>query len=113
MNTLACLALVMYMEARGEPVLAKTYTAAVAVNLASQDNTSVCKSLSKKYRYSWMWDKRNTFVDKSKTLKLESVAQKVILNNPLPGYYFFNECRLGKRFKTPKEMVKAGNLCFY
>ena len=103
----------MYMESRGESVTTQNYVGSVALNLASQDNTSVCKSIQKPRRYSWQWDGKHTKVDTIQLKALEEQAKKLIKKRSLSGYYYFNECKLGKRFKTEKPLVKSGNLCFY
>lgn len=111
MNTLTCLALIAYMEARGESLQTKNYVIQAAYSIAEQENTTVCGTLRKRGIYSWMWDRKQTKVDKTMLVNLK----KILSFRRKEGFNrrFFNHCRLGKRFKTENRMIKSGKLCFY
>lgn len=111
MNTLACLSLIVYMEARGEPLQTKNYVVQAAYEIAEQERSTVCNTLRKRSIYSWMWDGKNTKIDKSALAELKrslNLRQKKNFNRR-----FFNNCRLGRRYKTNTQMIRSGKLCFY
>ena len=113
MNSLACLALVVYMESRGEALITQHYVASVAIQRAEQEEVSVCKSMKKPRAYSWLWDGVNTKVDPKQLELSKKVAKQELQKQTLQGRLYFNECRLGKRFRTEHKMIKSGGLCFY
>ena len=50
---LACLALNVYHEARGEPVEGQVAVALVTLNRAARDTRRVCSEVWKPYQFSW------------------------------------------------------------
>ena len=114
MTTLACLALIVYMEARSEPELAQTLVAQVAVNRAKSEGTTICKSMRKPRSYSFYWDgRRNKITEKEVYSSVTKVANRVLTQDSIANRLYFNECSLGKRYKSSFKIKKVGRLCFY
>ncbi len=114
MTELACLALVMYMESSISSATTQQYVASVVIERAHQDRQSICKNIHKPVSYSWMFDGKNTKVDEKFLHKQIYPLAKAAMKQPrLKGYSFFNECTLGKRFKTKNKMIKSDTMCFY
>lgn len=112
MSSLACLSLIIFMEARGVSIQSHHYVASVAVERARYEGTDVCSSMKKRGAYTWMWDGIHTKVDRKLIKSLEKVAQHELKKPSLPGYLFFNECRR-KPYHSRHKVVKSDNLCFY
>lgn len=113
-SELACLALVMYMESSISSKDTQAYVGSVVIERAHQDHQSICKNIHKPVSYSWMFDGKNTKVDNQYLHEdIFPVAKAVMAKPKLKGYYYFNECQLGKRFKTDKKMIKSDTMCFY
>jgi N-acetylmuramoyl-L-alanine amidase len=49
----ACLALPLYHEARGEPVMGRYAVALVTMNRAKQDHETVCREVFRSKQFSW------------------------------------------------------------
>lgn len=114
MTTLACLTLIVYMEARSEPELAQQLVAQVAINRAKSEGTTLCKSMRKPRSYSFYWDKKsNKITEKSIYRNIISLSSRVLEQDSLANRLYFNECFLGKRYKSEYKMKRVGNLCFY
>lgn len=113
MSISTCLALIVFFESRGEPVLTQQYVASVAIERAKQENVSVCESMRKPRSYSWYWDKHSNRVDRKSLKQFEVLAVKELRNPTLKGRSFFNERKMGKRFRTPNKPLVSGNLVFY
>jgi spore germination cell wall hydrolase CwlJ-like protein len=114
MSSIACLALIIYFEARGEPDLAQRMVAEVAIHRAKTEDKPICKSLKTPRSYSFMWDKHsNKIVDKVSHLEALAIARKVLAKKNVPSRLYFNECSMGKRYKTKHRIKKVGRLCFY
>lgn len=60
-SALTCLALNIYNEARGEPIVGQHAVAQVTMNRAKRDPKSVCKAVLEKGQFSWV----DVAVDKS------------------------------------------------
>lgn len=113
MNTLACLTLVLYMEARNQTTYTQSLVASVVIERAKTEHTTICKSIKRKGSYSWMWDGLNTKVDKKLFNNIKEVASSELANPTITGRYFFNEKRMGKRYKTQNKPIVSGKLIFY
>lgn len=111
MNSLLCLSLVVYMEARNQSIPTQLETARTALTISKEENKPICKTLSIPGLYSWNWDKKSTKVDKE---KLKEIKSLIVKYKPKPsGRRYLNSRRLGRRFKTDFKMVCRDNLCFY
>ena len=114
MTSLACLALIVYHEARSEPVATQVHVAQVVINRAKEENLTICKSMVKPRSYSFYWDKHsNKIKDKVSYANILQVANKSLTRKSLHSRLFFSECRLKKRYKTKHKLIKVGHLCFY
>jgi len=113
MSVLSCLTLIIFMESRGVSDTTQNYVASVAVERAKSENTGICQSMRRKATYSWMWDGRKTKVDKRLQDSFQRIAYRQLDKPSLPGRLYFNECSLGKRYKTPYKVIRSDNLCFY
>ena len=113
MSSVACLALIIYMESRGEPLQTQQYVASVAIERARQEQTTICESMKKPRAYSWMWDRKKTKVDPVKLKTMQMVANKEMRHQSLSGRLYFNERRLAKMWRTPHKPIVSGNLIFY
>ena len=111
--TLYCLSLVMYMEASIQSEYTKRLVASVVIERAKQEDKSICKSIKTRGAYSWMWDGRRTKVDQKVLHKLHHISAQELFQPTITGRYFFNECTLGKRWKTKYKMIRSEKLCFY
>ena len=113
MGTIACLSLIMYMEALNQGDYTKALVADVAIERAKQEELSVCQSMKRKKSYSGMWDGKSTKVNKKLLEGLKPIAVKELKKPVVTGRYFFNECSMGKRYKTKYKLIKSEKLCFY
>lgn len=113
MSSVACLALIVFMESRGESLLTQQYVASVAIERAKQEQTTICGSMKKPRAYSWMWDKKSTKVDQKQLDVLKVLASRELENPTLKGRLFFNERKLAKMWVTPYKPIVSGNLIFY
>ena len=113
MGAVACLSLIMYMEALNQSDYTKALVADVAIERAKQEELSVCQSMKKKKSYSWMWDGKYTKVDRKLLEGLKPIAARELKKPVVKGRFFFNECSLGKRFRTDYKLIRSEKLCFY
>ena len=113
MSTLGCLALIVAMEARNQALITQHYVASVAIERAKEEGTNICSSMKKPRAYSWLWDGKNTRVDKNSMTIATQVATKELQRQTLKGRLFFNEKRYKKRFDTPHKPIVSGDLIFY
>lgn len=113
MSSVACLALIIFMESRGESLQTQQYVASVAIERARQESIPLCQSMKKPRSYSWMWDKKKTKVDPKALGEFKKLAAKELANPTLEGRLFFHERRVGRLYKTPYKVIASGNLIFY
>lgn len=113
MSSVACLALIIFMESRGEPLQTQQYVASVAIERARQEGATICESMKKPRAYSWMWDRRKTEIRKAKLKALQVVASNEMHHQSLTGRLYFNERRLGKLWRTARKPIVSGKLIFY
>ena len=113
MNSVACLALILFMESRGESLQTQQYVASVAIERAKQEAVPLCQSMKKPRAYSWLWDGVKTKVDPKQLDALKKVAVKELANPTLKGRMYFNERRIGRRYRTSHKPIVSGNLIFY
>lgn len=113
MTSVSCLALILYMEASTQSLHTQTLVADVVIARAEKEKLSICSSMKKPKSYSWMWDRKRTKVQKEKLESLKKIASQEIRRNKSRARLYFNECSLGKRFKTPNRMIRSEKLCFY
>jgi hypothetical protein len=113
MMSATCLAMIVFFESRGEPVITQRYVASVAIERAKQEQVSLCSSMRKPRAYSWYWDKKPNAVAKDSLKPFEVLAVREIRKPTLTGYMYFNEKKMLRRYATPKRLIKSGHLVFY
>ena len=113
MTNMACLALIIAMEARNQNDYTKSLVADIAIERAKVENVSICSSMKKPKAYSWMWDGVNTKLTSDILMEATKIARKELKSPIVTGRYFFNECTLGRRYKTQYRMIRSEKLCFY
>lgn len=113
MTSAACLALLIYMEARDQSSFTQSLVADVAIARAENEKLSICESMKKPKSYSWMWDGKHTTTPAAELKKLEKVALQELKRAKIRNYLYFSNCSAGKRFKTKNKMIKSEKLCFY
>ncbi len=113
MSTVMCLALIIFHEARGEPITTQQYVASVAIQRATQEKVPLCNSMNKPRAYAFIRDKKNTKIDQKQMDVLKVLASREIESPTLKGRLFFNERKLGKLWHTPYKPIVSGNLIFY
>ena len=117
-----CLALVMYREARSEPIAAQVATAKILLHRATLNKNHVCKELAKHKQFTWTQRYRITApvpvgtIDKAAWLtstKLAKSLKFISVKGITPNHVYFNTLALGKRYKTKTKPVRLGQLIFY
>lgn len=117
-----CLALVMYREARSEPIAAQIATAKILQHRATLNQTPVCKELAKRRQFAWTRKYKILppvpigTTDKAawqQSLQLAKSLKYMNVQGVSPKHVFFNTLPLGKRYKTNTKPVVIGQLIFY
>ena len=109
MNNLACLALIISMEAGNQPIQTQDLVAEFALNKAESLHKTICESLKVKGLYSWVGGKRKPDELAESSAKL--IASHAMRRKEIKNYTFFNKCD-GKKFHTGKKL-KSFDICFY
>lgn len=119
MISLTSLALIIFMEARSEPIEAQHLVARAVIERSNYFNQPIQTVLNTPKTYSFMWDGKpntirwNNSIELAAWNKAVSIANEELNESSFGGRIFFNECKLGKRFPTKYKMIQSGNLCFY
>lgn len=113
MTSTACLALLIFMEARNQSSFTQSLVADVAIARAEAEKLSICDSIKKPKSYSWMWDGKHTVTPKASLKQLEKIALTELKRAKIKNYLYFSNCSAGKRFKTKNKMIRSEKLCFY
>ena len=114
--SLLCLALAMYSESRGESEDGQVAVAAIIMNRLEDDHypKSICKIVK---HHSWNSNRPLSKVkEKAALYKAKQLAQMYIsgkIKNPVGPRLYFNQVRLGKRFKTPNSPLRIDGHLFY
>jgi len=122
-----CLAMNIYHESRGEPLIGQYAVAHVTMNRVESEKhpNDVCGVVFKKGAFHWTADKRSVEIaakKMKKQLELESWSMSVLIaKNVLAGRskditrgaLFFNEKSMGRRFKTNVPTLKISSHIFY
>jgi spore germination cell wall hydrolase CwlJ-like protein len=124
-----CLALAVYFESGGEPDLGKQYVAHVVMNRSTDyEESSVCAAVFDPYQFSWTNTiKRSSSLkvmtktavkrieDEKTWIKCVEIAKKVMARRRdiTNGAKFFNERKMGVRYKTPSKSKVIGKHIFY
>lgn len=123
-----CLALTIYFESRGEPNLGKHYVGHITMNRSHLYEENVCEAVFDKDQYSWT-DRVKRSKDKALMAKRAiqlvedneswgqsvEIAKKVINRGKdiTNGAKFFNEKKMGRRYKTSVRTKIIGKHIFY
>lgn len=116
-STLMCLSLVIFFEARGEPLDGQLAVAHVVMNRSENNNTSICQEVFKKSQFSWT--KRQYKIPKGNDWKNAQDVARIALNSSdsIKGAtFFFNPKKCGNPVsivKGRKRIKSIGNHIFY
>lgn len=122
MSIATCLAFVVYMESKSEPIKGQESVAEVVLNRSKSGNypDNPCDVIKQKGQFSWYSRKLDITKEPHKYNKEQwklatSVANKVLKNktNHTKGSLFFNTKDLGVRYKTKVKPCVIGNHIFY
>ena len=121
-TALLCTALVMYREARSEPIAAQIATAKILQHRATLNQNHVCKELVRHRQFAWTRKYKITppvpigTTDKAawqQSIQLAKSLKYMNVQGVTPKHVFFNTLPLGKRYKTNTKPVRIGQLLFY
>lgn len=123
-TALFCLALNSYRETRSEEVAAQIAAMRVLQNRATLNHSSVCAELAKNKQFAWVKKYGITYpnpqgeLDKAAWKQAQQLAKSVLSNDVLvrgitPSHTYFNEVRLGKRYRTKNKIKRIGKMLFY
>ncbi len=128
MESLLCLALNIFHEARSEPIESQIGVAAVTVNRSRDKGypSSICKVVYEPSAFSWTASKAKRQIrnvsqikgeeDKKAFLKAKQIAYLYLqgkLENPVGSRKYFNHKSLGKRYDTPNRPIRFDKLVYY
>jgi N-acetylmuramoyl-L-alanine amidase len=126
-----CLSLNIFFEARGESLKGQYAVAFVTMNRVgdeSNDPSKVCKTVFESEQFSWTSDYKKPIKrymkiaqlakkkDEESWNKAKEVAEKVLskkVKDVTNGATFFNERKMGRRFKTKTATRVIGGHIFY
>lgn len=122
MNNLICMALAIYMEARGEGWIGQVSVAKVVQNRMQQEQATACQVISRPGQFTWYdkvkGGKHKAVLRKKDFLDALTVAQHVMTNrevkDPTKGAMYFH-AKTEKPYWTKKLQLTAviGNHKFY
>lgn len=111
-----CLALAIYHEARGEPLIAQKAVASVILERSKNKDfpDNICGVIYQKGAFSGI---RKVKIKEDKTFRKIYALSKGIINGreglPIKGRLYFNATRLGKIRNTKHTKQKIGKHYFY
>lgn len=124
-TALMCLAMNVYQESRGEPILGQYAVALVTLNRAEENGTKVCTEVLKKKQFSWT----NGLVAKKSVVQAETpkdkdawkksmIIARTALAGKMPdfthGATFYHERRVKPKWRLAMVQTKSiGNHIFY
>lgn len=126
-----CLALNVFFEARGESIKGQFAVAHVTLNRADNESgnlSGVCGSVFRKGQFEWTKRHKNPIKryvkiaelakkrDKTSWDRAVQIAHKAMTHRSKDltrGATYFNEKRMGRRFKTSIASMTIGNHIFY
>jgi N-acetylmuramoyl-L-alanine amidase len=115
-TTLLCLTLNIFHEARGESIDTQEAVAAVTLNRSKKRGRGVCREVYSPGSFSWtrhshLKIKEKVAFERAKRIATAYLSGKV--NGRIGDRLYFNERRLGKRFKTKHRPIIIGRLIMY
>lgn len=126
-ESILCLALAIFHEARGEPIRGQKMVAEVVLNRTKHPNypNSVCSVVKQPRQFSWV-NKNVSLSNPPKIIytnvqaqksweQAKEIARSQLKNktNYTNGAVYFNTTRLGVRYKTKTTPCRVGNHIFY
>ena len=115
-SALLCLTLNVYHESRGEILDTQEAVAAITMNRAKKKPGNVCSTIYKPGSFSWTRNQNLPIKEKlafERAKRISSAYLNGKVNKKVGGRLYFNEKRLGKRFKTKFKPVVLGKLIMY
>lgn len=118
-SALMCMALAIYMEARGEPIESKIAVAAVTLNRTKDKDypSTICGVVNQSGQYTW---NKKVKIREPKAYKESKRIAYLYLNNklynPIGHRIYFNHRSLGKKYRTPYRAMRPNRkskLIFY
>lgn len=125
----ACLALAIYNESRGEPNISQQYVAHVVLNRsADYENERVCSAVFDRQQFSWtnniksskqpviMVKRAMKQIDEPESWDKSIQTAKMVMNRKYDitnGAKFFNERKMGVRYKTKVKPIILGKHIYY
>lgn len=125
----ACLALTVYFESRGEPTIGQQYVAHVTMNRSEgYEHNGVCSAVFAKNQFTWTGNIKSSKqpivmvkraikqIDEPESWKKSvEIAKEVIdrKSDITNGARYFNEKKLGRKYRTDVKAVKIGKHLFY
>jgi len=116
-NTLLCLALTIYHEARGESITGQTAVAHVVVNRAEEKSIDYCQVIKEKNQFNFVVNgKAPNPTESEKFIQAVYIADEVSSNrtkDPTKGSLYFWNTKLGiPGWAKCKKPIKIGNHYF-
>ena len=115
-SALLCLTLNIYHESRGESEEVQEAVAAVTMNRVREYRLHICKVVTSPSAFSWTRKPNKPIKEKIAFEKAKIIARSYLSgksNRKVGGRLYFNEKRLGKRFKTKYKPIVLGKLVMY
>jgi spore germination cell wall hydrolase CwlJ-like protein len=115
-TTLLCLTLNIYHESRGESIETQEAVATITLNRSKKLGKGVCKVVYTPSAFSWTRHGSMKIRDKVAFERAKRVAEGCLrgrVNGKVGDRLYFNEKRLGKRFKTKHKPIVIGKLIMY
>ena len=109
-----CLAMAIYHEARGEPLIGKQAVAEVVINRSEQQSTTICKVVFAPKQFSWSSRYKLPPPDTPLWQDCLSIARHslIVQSNHTHGATFFNAKSLGVRFNKQHKATIGGHVFF-
>jgi N-acetylmuramoyl-L-alanine amidase len=115
-TTLLCLTLNIFHESRGESIDTQEAVAAITLNRSRKWGKGVCMEVYSPGSFSWtrhshLKIKEKLAFERAKRIATAYLSGKV--NHKIGDRLYFNERRLGKRFRTKHKPIILGRLMMY
>jgi N-acetylmuramoyl-L-alanine amidase len=115
-SALLCLTLNIFHESRSESQETQEAVAMVTMNRANRNPGNICRVVYAPHMFSWtrhsnLKVKEKVAFERAKRIASEYLRGKV--NSRISNRLYFNERRLGKRFRTKHRPIIIGRLIMY
>lgn len=113
-----CLALNVYHEARGEPILGQIAVAKVTINRFERSNNTICEIVYRRGQFSWTSKPQRRPVGnawkQAQVIAWLVITQPELVNDPTNGSLYFHSSRMTPHeFRNFQRVVTIGNHKFY